>query len=60
MDYQMSIEKWGRYWAVYWMEELVCVCVYKRGAREVCNRLMLLGKTKNPPLPAIEVPQNSL
>lgn len=36
----MRIEKYGRFWAV--IDEtgvLVCVCVYKKGAREVVRRL---------------------
>ena len=34
----MTIKKYKRYWGVYDKNEnLVCVCVYKRGAREVCK-----------------------
>lgn len=39
----MKIEKWkgGPFWAVFDHQgELVCVCVYKRGALEVVRRLM--------------------
>src|SRR5262249_28822358 len=36
----MSIQKRGRYWAVYDAAgELVCLCVYLKGAREVIRRL---------------------
>lgn len=35
----MSITRYGRFWAVYDGEFLVCVCVYKRGAEEVVRRL---------------------
>jgi len=31
----MEIVNWGRYFALYDQEELVCVTVYKKGAREV-------------------------
>jgi hypothetical protein len=30
---------YGRFWAVYAADVLVCVCVYKRGAAEVMRRL---------------------
>ena len=36
----MEIQKYGRYWAVYDGGELVCICVYKKGAVEVSKRLM--------------------
>jgi hypothetical protein len=35
------IKKYGRYFAVYDGEALVCVCVYRRGAEEVKRRLGL-------------------
>jgi hypothetical protein len=36
----MTMRKYGRYWAVYASEgTLICVCVYKKGAREVLRRL---------------------
>ncbi len=35
------ITRYGRFWAVYDGTELVCVCVYKRGALEVKRRLGL-------------------
>lgn len=39
---RMSISryvKYGKYWAVYEDNELVCVTVYKKGAVEVARRL---------------------
>lgn len=36
----MSIIKWGRFFAVYdENKNLVCICVYKKGAKEVIRRL---------------------
>ena len=35
----MEIAKWGRYFALYDQEELVCVTVYKKGAQEVRRRI---------------------
>ena len=35
----MEIVKWNRYFALYDQEELVCVTVYKKGAREVKRRI---------------------
>jgi hypothetical protein len=36
----MTIQKYGRFWAVYAGDgALICVCVYKKGAREVLRRL---------------------
>ena len=35
----LRIERRGRYWAVYDGEVLICITVYKRGAREVVRRL---------------------
>jgi hypothetical protein len=35
----MSIEKYGKFWAVYENEALICVTVYKKGALEVMRRL---------------------
>jgi hypothetical protein len=35
----MSIRKYGRYWALYDdAGELVCVCLYRKGAAEVLRR----------------------
>jgi hypothetical protein len=36
----MVITKHGRYWAVYDADgTLVCLCVYRKGAKEVVRRL---------------------
>ena len=35
----MSIQKYGRFWAVYAGSELICIAVYKKGAQEVVRRL---------------------
>jgi hypothetical protein len=35
----MEIAKWGRYFALFDREELVCVTVYKKGAQEVRRRI---------------------
>lgn len=36
----MKITKYGRYFAVFDAEDaLVCLCVYRKGAREVVRRL---------------------
>jgi hypothetical protein len=36
----MVVRKYGRYWALYDAAgELVCVCVYRKGAEEVVRRL---------------------
>lgn len=35
----MSLQKYGRFWAIYDGEEMVCVTVYKKGALEVIRRL---------------------
>ena len=53
----MPIRKYGRYWAVYdGAGELVCVCLYKKGAAEVLRRLQqrpappaLLTQTRHKP-----------
>jgi len=37
---EITIEPYGnRFWAVYDGAELICVCVYKRGAKAVQSRL---------------------
>ncbi len=57
----MKIEKYGRYFAVFDTQDaLVCLCVYRKGAREVVRRLeksnvaskKLLGA--NPALPYLQ------
>ena len=35
----MTMKKFGRFWAVYDGEQLVCVTVDKKGAAEVIRRL---------------------
>lgn len=42
----MTIAKYGRrFWAVYDEGgQLICVCLYKKGAREVVRRLMEVTK----------------
>lgn len=46
----MSIRKYGRYWALYDdAGELVCVCLYKKGAAEVRRRLQQLPAPPVPP-----------
>mgnify|MGYP001474696963 CR=1 FL=1 len=39
MENAMEIVKWDRYFALYDQEELVCVTVYKKGAKEVKRRI---------------------
>lgn len=39
----MTIQQYGRYWAVYDANVLVCLCVYKKGAKEVLKRLTTKG-----------------
>ena len=57
----MKIKKYGRYFAVFDAQNaLVCLCVYRKGAREVVRRLeksnvaskKLLGA--NPALPYLQ------
>ncbi len=43
----MTIERYGRYWAVYDADGLVCVCVYKKGAESVVQRLKMKGDAIN-------------
>jgi len=41
----MKIEKYSRYWAVYDEDgTLICLCVYKKGAREVLRRMKRGGR----------------
>lgn len=43
----MSIQRYGRYWAVYDPAGvLVCVTVYKKGAAEVVRRLTATGAAR--------------
>jgi hypothetical protein len=41
MNARYRLDHYGRFWAVYDDQELVCVCVYRRGALEVIRRLEL-------------------
>ncbi len=43
----MNIERYGRYWAVFDVDGLVCVCVYLKGAKEVLKRLTSKGDAIN-------------
>ena len=44
----MRIVRYGRFWAVYEGEnELVCLCVYKKGAKEVLSRLTSHAEPQN-------------
>ena len=46
----MSIRKYGRYWALYDdAGELVCICLYKKGAAEVLRRLQQMPSPPAPP-----------
>jgi hypothetical protein len=45
----MKVEKYGRrFWAVYDVDgTLICVTVYKRGAKEVVRRRVLLPEARD-------------
>jgi hypothetical protein len=58
-DESVTISKRGRFWAVHdEAGELICICVYKRGALEVARRLSLEPQPRvaclreTPPAPA--------
>ena len=54
----MSIRKYGRYWALYDdAGELVCVCLYKKGAAEVLRRLQQRPAPPVPPTPTRHKPR---
>jgi hypothetical protein len=55
----MSIRKYGgRYWALYDDRgELVCVCLYKKGAAEVLRRLQQLPASPVPPTTTRHTPR---
>ena len=36
---RVRISKYGKYWAVFENEILLCVCVYKKGAEAVLARI---------------------
>lgn len=42
------IVPYGRHWAVYADQELVCVCLYKKGATEVKRRLEVAEEEAGP------------
>ena len=43
----MKIERYKRFWAVHDEKgELICLCVYRKGAREVIRRLSALNSVK--------------
>lgn len=42
----MRIERYGRFWAVRDGKALVCVTVYRRGAKEVVRRLSRPAKRR--------------
>ncbi len=55
MESELEIGKWERYFALYENGELVCVTVYKRGAKEVKKQIeelkaQIAEQTKNPQL----------
>jgi hypothetical protein len=54
----MSIRKYGRYWALYDdAGEMVCVCVYRKGAAEVLRRLQQLPVLPVPPTQTHHTPR---
>ena len=54
----MSIRKYGRYWALYDdAGELVCVCVYRKGAAEVLRRLQQRPTPSVPPTTTYHKPR---
>lgn len=47
MNDQLTISKYGtRNWAVYWNGELLCVTLYKRGAKAVADAMLTLLHAK--------------
>jgi hypothetical protein len=54
----MSIRKYGRYWALYdEAGELVCICLYKKGAAEVLRRLQQMPSVPAQPRPTRHKPR---
>ena len=41
---KFRIEKWGRFFALYENDELLCLAVYKKGAKAVLNRIQELKR----------------
>ena len=55
MENDWEIVNWDRYFALYENEKLLCITVYKRGAKEVKRRIeelktQLAEKKENPQL----------
>jgi hypothetical protein len=53
VENDLEIENWDRYFALYENEKLLCVTVYKKGAKEVKRRIeelktQLTEQKKNP------------
>jgi hypothetical protein len=57
----LAYAKYKRYWAVYESEELLCVTVYKKGARAVIDRIRdaTPGKEKAQGSPARPAPRGA-
>jgi hypothetical protein len=54
----MTIRKYGRYWALYdEAGELVCVCLYRKGAAEVLRRLQQPTAPPAPPTQTRHTPR---
>ena len=54
----MSIRKYGRYWTLYDdAGELVCICLYKKGAAEVLRWLQQRPAPPAPPTPTRHTPR---
>ena len=54
----MSIREYGRSWALYDdAGELVCICLYKKGAAEILKRLQQLPAPPAPPTPTRHKPR---
>jgi len=47
-DNATRYEPYGRFWAVYENDTLVCVAVYKKGARAVLKRLTETAAATSP------------
>lgn len=43
----MTMKKFGRFWAVFDGNQLVCVTVYKKGAAEVIRRLAIMANEES-------------
>lgn len=57
----MQILRYKRFWAVYEPSgDLLCVCVYKRGAQAVVERLTPKSETPPTPAPASTLPKQTV